>query len=196
MRKCIVQSACVLAFLTSFCQCGQAAQFYLAGPNLIQDGNFDTLFGGPWNGTFGFPNTFYGDADGNGKYIFITDQAETSQSVATMVGITYQLTFASRIPQGPELNGSPTGPWNVGVYFNGSRAAVFGDQSSTVWSFFTLNFTATSSSTVVGFESPNQGCPCLDAVTMYATPEPTALTLGLLGLGMACVWRLRSRASV
>jgi hypothetical protein len=195
MRKYIVQSACVLAFLTGFCQRSQAAQFYLAGPNLIQDGNFAQLFG-VWNGTYGFPNTFYGDADGNGLYIFITDEAETSQSVPTVAGVSYQLTFASRIPQPGELNGSPDGPWNVGVYFNGSRAAVFGDQSSTVWQFFTLNFTATSSSTVVGFESMTDGDPCLDAVSLYATPEPTALSLGILGLGVACVWRLRSRASV
>ena len=191
MRKYVVQGAWVLAFLTSFCQCGRAAQIYTDNPgNLIQDGNFAQL-SGVWNGTYESPSTFYGDADGNGLYVFMTDQAETWQSVATVAGASYQLTFASRIPQWPELDGSPTGPWNVGVYLNGSRAAVFGDPSSTIWSFFSLTFTATGPSTQVGFESTTDGYPCLDAVTLYATPEPG--TLGLLAVGAGALWMRRGK---
>lgn len=185
MRKYIVQGGCVLAFLAAFCLHGRAQV------NLIQDGNFATLFGGPWNGTFGYPNTFYGDADGNGKYIFLTDEAQTSQSVATVAGVLYQLTFASRIPQPGELNGDPNGPWQVGFYLNGSYTPSYAvtDNSDTVWQFFTFDFKATGSSTQVGFESLSQGCPCLDAITLYATPEPGTLGLLAAGAGALLFWR-------
>jgi hypothetical protein len=199
MRKYIVQGASVLAFLTSFCQCGQAAQFYLAGPNLVQDGNFATLFGAPWGGTYGFPNTFYGDADGNGLYVtLLQGQAPMYQTITTVAGTTYQLTFASRIPQPGEFTGNvgptgqPLGPWSVGVYLAPfSSAGSFTDNSSTVWSFFSLDFTATSSSTYLGFYASGEGNPEIDDISVYATPEPG--TLGLLAVGGTALLALHRR---
>ena len=199
MRKYIVQGACVLAFLTGFSLPGRAAQFIVVGPNLVQDGNFATLFGGPWNGTFGYPNTFYGDADGNGHYVtLLYDEPAMYQILNTVAGTTYQLTFASRIPQPGELtgnvgpNGQPEGPWSVGVELaQYSIAGSFTDNSDTVWSFFSMNFTATSSSTYLGFTPSGLGNPELDDVSVYATPEPG--TLGLLAVGGAALLLRRRR---
>ncbi|HXC98171.1 MAG TPA: PEP-CTERM sorting domain-containing protein [Verrucomicrobiae bacterium] len=202
MRKYFVQGACVLAFLTGFCQCGQAAQIYLANPNLVQDGNFATLFGGPWNGTFGFPNTFYGDADGNGKYVTLFQgEPDMYQTITTAVGTTYQLTFASRIPQPGEFtgntgpNGQPVGPWSVGVQLSPySSAGSFTDNSDTVWSFFSLDFTATSTSTYLGFYASGGGNPEIDAISVYATPEPG--TLGLLAVGAGALFFRQRKARI
>ena len=189
MRKCIVRGVCVLALFTALNQQRVSAQIY--GPDLIQDGTFAQLFGGGWSGTAGFPNTFYGDADGNGYYVtLLADEPALYQYVPTVTGDTYQLTFASRIPNPAEAvgntgpNGQPLGPWTVEVELAPfARTAGFTDNSDTVWSFFTVNFTATSSSTYVGFLASGPGSPEFDDVSMYsyATPEPA--TLGLLALG-------------
>jgi PEP-CTERM motif len=193
MRKYIVQGACVLAFLTGFSLQGRAQV------NLVSDGNFAQLFGGGWSGTAGFVTPFHGDADGNGNYVhLLANEPPLYQTLSTIAGMNYQLIFASRIPQPAEFtgdvgpNGQPQGPWSVEVDLAPfSSAGNFTDNSDTVWSFFTLNFTANSTATYLGFKASGRGDPEIDAISVYPTPEPA--TLGLLAAGGTALLLRRRR---
>jgi hypothetical protein len=172
--------------------------------NLIQYGTFQTWSATLqyWSGTYGRPNVIVNDSDGDGGLVILIDQTPMSQTVSTVAGTTYHLSFFSRAPQPPEFSGpvgpnGPIGPWQVNVYLNGGRSGVFENDSTTVWQNFSMDFVATGPTTLGFGATVNAGWSLFDNVTLVAVPEPSApsfLALGLI-LGWASRRRRTSRAS-
>jgi hypothetical protein len=166
--------------------------------NLIQNGNFATGNFLDWStsGTafsvvatsFGINPPHIGDqiaqADGNDSL---------SQTFATTIGVTYELTFESANSRGPNNQG--------GVYIQGliNGATLFTDTtdlSNTSWLTSTYDFTATSTSTALQlnlhFFNAN-GDGLLTDVSVVPTPEPSTLALAALGIGSLFSVRRRKR---
>jgi len=123
-----------------------------------------------------------------------------TQTVATVTGQTYALSFWVGQAGGGSQYYLP--PAIAGVSINGGARVDFTNAANLPsggvnWEQFTTDFTATSTSTTIGFynDTPLYNNECgLDNVTLTAVPEPTRLlalsglaSMGLLGL----VWRKR-----
>jgi hypothetical protein len=151
--------------------------------NLIQYGTFQTWSGTLqyWGGTYGRPNVIVNDEDGDGGLVILTDQTPMSQTVPTVAGTAYHLSFFSRAPQPPEFSGpvgpgGPIGPWQVNVYLNIGRSGVFENDSQTVWQHFSMDFVATGPTTLGFGATQNKGWSLFDDVSLVAIPEPSALS--------------------
>jgi MYXO-CTERM domain-containing protein len=157
--------------------------------NLIQNGNFATGDFTDWTTTgsffavtsasFGINPPQAGDqiaqADGNDSL---------SQTFATTIGVTYELAFASANSRGPNTQGN--------VYIQGlvNGTTLFTDTTdlaNTSWVNSTYDFTADATSTTVQlamnfFNANGDGLITEISVTPVATPEPSTLAFGALGL--------------
>jgi hypothetical protein len=172
--------------------------------NLIQYGTFQTWNGTLqyWSGTYGRPNVIVNDADGDGGLVMLIDQTPMSQTVSTVAGTTYQLSFFSRAPQPPEFSGpvgpsGPIGPWQVNLYLNGLRSGVFENDSQIVWQSFSMDFVATGPTTLGFGATLNAGWSLFDDVTLVAVPEPSTASFSafVLILGWAFKKRLNPPAN-
>jgi hypothetical protein len=183
------------------------------GQSVILNGSFEIVNGNSsvldWNGSYSFGIPPLSAADGH-KDVVLTDMSGAPasnplwQSVSTVSGAMYALTFASRAPQfgtsefvGREVGGSDPhaiGPWVVNVAINGTQIGSFENDSMTIWQYFTTDFVATSSTTTLGFYTDaNAGWPMLDAVSMIAVPEPKDWSLFGGGLLIFGVWAWRQQ---
>jgi hypothetical protein len=166
--------------------------------NLVQYGSFQTWNGTlqNWGGTYGRPNVILNDADGDNGLVMLIDQTPMSQTIPTIAGGNYELSFASRAPQPAEFsgptapNGAPIGPWQVNVYINYSRAEVFENDSQTAWQFFTMDFVATGPTTLGFAATQNAGWSLFDDVSVEAIPEPSVFSF--VGLVLVIVAAKRS----
>ena len=180
--------------------------------NLIVNGGFNV--GGTLNGGFqtvGVGNTaitgwtlyggnvdwitgYWQSSDGDGFSVDMdgNTQGAIGQYITTVVGQTYNLTF--------DMSGNPdAGPDTdyLGVYANGylspnATYAVGGGNSrpNMLWSQRSYNFTANSTSTLIGFQSFNSNSCCwgaaIDNVSVSgAVPEPATWAMMILGFGAA-----------
>lgn len=170
------------------------------GQNLLVNGNFATGDYTGWSpsgnyfavvaSSYGINPPQVGDemvqADGNDAI---------SQTFATTIGISYDLAFASANSRGPNNQG--------GVYIQGSINGVnlFTDTidlSNSSWVDSSYEFTADSISTTLQlklnyFNANGDGLLTDVVVTPVATPEPSALAFGALGLGGLAAIRRSSR---
>lgn len=187
----------VLVFIVTFSPRSALSQSPLtSGQNLIQYGTFQTWSGTLqyWGGTYGRPNVILNDADGDNGLVTLIDQAPMFQTVPTIAGLSYELSFASRAPQpaefmGPAGPGGPIGPWQVNVYVNNSRVGAFENDSQTTWQTFSMDFVA-SGPTTLGFgATQNAGWSLFDDVSLVVTPEPSFHSYVAMVLVVALVYR-------
>jgi hypothetical protein len=153
-----------------------------------------------WSGTYGRPNVIVNDADGDGGLVILIDQTPMSQTVPTVAGTTYQLSFFSRAPQPQEFSGpvgpnGPIGPWQVNVYLNGMRSGVFENDSQTVWEQFSMDFVATGPTTLGFGATLNAGWSLFDDVSLVAIPESSIPSFLALFLTLGLTFRKRPAGS-
>ena len=141
----------------------------------------------------------------DGAYDLIRGNANSgvaiSQTLKTIVGHTYAITFAYAGAQQFGFEGATTEQVQVGFGSQTQSTVVLNNASKgfTGWKTATFNFTAQTTSDVLSFLALGtpQGVPpfvLLDGVTgtdVTATPEPAAF--GVLGLGLALVVAGRRR---
>jgi hypothetical protein len=113
------------------------------------------------------------------------------QTVSTTPGATYAVSFAAF-----SVGGSPGVQWNNAGSFQGD---VFNGAANGMWTVYSLNLVATSTSMILGFD--NFGAlGLLDNVSVNevsATPLPAALPLFAGGLGALGLlnWRRKRKAA-
>ena len=186
------------------------------GQNLIQNGSFEMVNGNwsvfDWSGSYTFGIPPLSAADGS-KDVVLTDLNDDPaanplwQNVPTISGNMYELSFASKAPQfgssefvGYEVGGADPhaiGPWVVNVSINGSQVGSYENDSMTAWEYFTTDFVATSSTTTLGFYTDSRaGWPMLDAVSLFAVPEPKDSSLFGGALLIFGVWAWHQQHSI
>jgi hypothetical protein len=154
-----------------------------------------------WSNTV-VPNTILFAADGRWA-VALTGflGGPTSQSVTTIPGVTYELRFAAREPifgsdefegtatRQPDGTWVPDGPWIVNASVNGISLGNFENDHTNFWQYFTVDFAATSSTSVIAFGPGAAGNPLLDDVSLRAVPEPSS---GALLGGAIALWAVRT----
>jgi len=172
-------------------------------PDLIVNGGFDNGFSG-WNGTYGLYNRPMTPAPLSGNTVAILDGGEPPmfQSFPTVFGITYEVDWYMRLPEldanGIPVSGESTvGPGVLSVDLNGQFVQDL-VQNRNTWNFYTMDFVATGSSSLLSFSVPQyisvgggvqrSESIFLDNVSAFAVPEPSA---GVLLVGMVLLVRRR-----
>lgn len=186
------------ALVLTACLAGSVSQ--AKAQNLIQNGNFATGNFTGWSTSgiaFAVTASSYGVNPPNvGDQIAQADGNDTlSQTFATTIGVSYELAFESANSRGPNNQG--------GVYIQGliNGSTIFTDStdlSNTSWLTSSYNFTATTTSTTLQlnlhfFNANGDGLVTDISVTPVATPEPSPLALGALGLGSLMAVRRQKR---
>jgi hypothetical protein len=171
-----------------------------AAPNLIVNGSFESGFSG-WQGTWGYydhsPNPVSGSHVGVLIDISHSSVGQTMyQHVPTTPGLTYELTFALRLPEFspgttvPVVGDSRGGSTTISLRIDDVSIASIPVVNRNTWSFYDYDFTATQSSTRINFFNPSSlAWPFIDAVSMTVVPEPQSAVL--ISLGWWCAWTMR-----
>jgi hypothetical protein len=212
----VLGAACVLVLFLIF------SAPALAAPNLIIDGSFEDppnvsgyqLFGngglisGAWHvegvnvavvsQDYFPPHLLAQDGVQTMDLTGVSDSATNGiyQTIATTIGQTYALSFYVG-SQGV----SNTGPAVVNLRIDGGPNVAYSNAymgNETLWLLYTTTFTATSSSSTIGFyngSGTRDNWTGLDNVTLTAVPDP-GLPLLMTGLALvaACVSRRRLAA--
>jgi len=199
------------------------ASFSSAKAQLITNGSFTTGDFTDWTVQQAAAGSAYvssANVGPNGLYPGTTDTVwfagstpftYISQSFASTIGTTYQLSFALETYGNPNeflaniggtlnlalQNGTTTGGY--ANYITGGTTFDANNTSTDSWSVYTLDYKATGTTTAVtfsGFNANNTGVDYLTAVSAtVATPEPSTCAMLLGGLGLLAFWHLRTRRS-
>ncbi|MGA2684820.1 MAG: PEP-CTERM sorting domain-containing protein [Verrucomicrobiota bacterium] len=164
--------------------------------NLLVNGGFDLGFDG-WDGTYGLYSGPMNPPALSGNTVADLDGGEPSmfQSFTTVPGVTYQVSWGRRLPD-LDGNGIPiigesfVGPGLLNVNLNGQDIQDL-VQNRTTWSFYTVNFVATGTGSLLSFNvsqsifvgggfQPSDSV-FLDNVSAIAVPEPSVCGLLLIG---------------
>lgn len=165
------------------------------GQNLIINPYFTEGFSG-WDGTYGLysgalnPSPLYGNTVG----VVYGEEPAMFQSFDTEIGVTYEVTWNVRLPDlGPNgvpiLGDSTVGPAGLDVDLNGQFMPEI-IQNRTSWQSYTVDFTATGTSTGLSFQVPEyiDGSPSdsvfMDYVSAVAVPEPSNWAMLLLAFSV------------
>ena len=192
--------------------------------NGVTNGGFeDPVIGGSCCNTVTVPNTFpgwtvttgdinvvngtFGSANGNlaiegSQYLDLIGESGSggiSQSIATIAGSAYQLSFA--YSHNIFSVGAASASYAVGSALTGSFSHNTGTNTNLDWQFVTQRFVAgPGTSTLLSFTNvPNgtSGGIFLDAVSVTAVPEPAAWAMMIGGFGLiGGAMRRRRRTSV
>ncbi len=158
----------------------------------VGSGNVNVVLGtfGSTNGNLAYEATQYLDLIGQGG------SGSISQSLATVVGQSYKLTFA----YAHNLFPGGTNAASAGFAFGGLTGTVSHSSGSTNdldWQIYTGYFTATSTSTNLSFTNltPTVGNAgvLLDGISVSAVPEPATWAMMIAGFGLVGGTMRRSR---
>lgn len=192
------RKACLLALgLAATASSAQAATILNGGFEIGTDpGVFTTVFTGQTNianwdvtaGSVDYIGTYWQGQGGSGRSIDLSGVSigTISQTFATTIGQTYQVTFwVSKNPDGG--NALRTGSVSAGNTIGGFSYTGANTHGNMMWAKETFLFTATGGSTTLSFSSDaSGGCcfgPALDSVSITAVPEPGVWALLILGFG-------------
>ena len=191
-----------------------AAGHVFASTNLVMNGsfeantvagpfvNFSTQSQGISNWTIGVFNvdlvgSLWAAADGvNSVDLSGTKKGEIHQTLSTVVGQTYQLSFelAGNFQGGPAVKGMSVNIGPNGLYTFDTTGKSAGNMG---WTTYSETFVAVSTATTLSFASNTSGAygPVLDNVSVTAVPEPETFAMLLAGLGLMGVIARRRKAS-
>jgi choice-of-anchor C domain-containing protein len=143
------------------------------------------------SGSVDYIGNYWTAADGSRSIDLAGNQPGIiSQILSTVIGQVYNVTFS--ISRNPDNGANPrngfvtwTGASNQAFSFNNTSST----RSNMLWEQRTVQFTATSTSTTLGFgadpaSSQNAFGPALDNVTIAAVPEPSTWLMLLAGFGL------------
>jgi hypothetical protein len=156
--------------------------------DLVTNGGFETgdFTGWTLSGNTAFTGVTTGNAHGGQWAAFSGPDGslgELSQSIATMPGMTYTLTYF--------LQSDGQSPNEFRATF-GDRTVDLTDLPAFGYTRETLTVTATGTSTPLGFAFRNDdGVFFLDDVSVTAVPEPGTLSLSAIGGAALFFWALR-----
>ena len=159
---------------------------FAAGPNLVQNGGFETGDLSQWTevGNTGYAVVGCGGApEGDCQAYFgpVGSPGGITQSLATTAGSTYAISFV--------FNSDGGTPGAFEVDFGGQTLLSVANPPAAGNQAFTFDATATTADTVLQFQfQDDTGFMSLDAVQVSSVPEPTSLVLmgaGLLGLAIS-----------
>jgi hypothetical protein len=190
MKKIIILLALV-AGLTSFAGTASAELV-----NLVTNGNFETGTSAGWNKT-GSPyqwisSPYHGTA-AQGNYAWQYDAypnqpAYISQTLATLTGVEYRLSYDTMVVGGP--------PNNFSISIGGQSLFNFVNSPDFAWKTTTIDFTATSNNEVLTIGGASYYLWVeVDNVSVTAAPsavpEPSQVAASLLLLGTVSTIRRR-----
>ena len=166
----------------------------LADGNIVQNGGFNSPNGGSIPG-WTYPgylwNPGYPPGADGGPFVGVSRYI--SQALPTQPGQSYFLQFTIRATI-PSIG--QTGPYGIGVSWDSESPTIY-NMTGPLDAWITENqvLTASSATTILEFTQPYGATPYLDAVSVTAIPEPRALFLVAVGLGLVTRFRLRSAQS-
>lgn len=188
----------ILTAVVYFALSTLGAMAYSIGPNIVANGDFETIIGGgsgfpPWqfsHGFGGFINEPGSVASGN-NCVFIggLSGGDMWQDLNTVVGQRYQFSFYER-GDDPGQNERIS---LLNVYWGGLKIGSFTDDNKVPgWNYHVVSVLATATITRIDFQQASStigwyGYPGVDAVSVNRVPE-TASTICLLGFSfVVCV---------
>jgi len=196
----------ILTAVVYFALSTLGAMAYSIGPNIVANGDFETITGGgsgfpPWqfsHGFGGFINEPGSVASGN-NCVFIGGLAggDMWQDLSTVVGDKYQFGFYERGDDPGQTERISV----LNVYWNGLKLGSFTDDNKVPgWSYHLFTVTATATTTRIDFQQASStigwyGYPGVDAVSVNRVPETTP-TIYLLGCSFVAFLGLRRFARV
>ncbi|MDB6019152.1 MAG: hypothetical protein JWR19_3641 [Pedosphaera sp.] len=202
-----------------FWKCALLLAIYLgpytcrAQTNLILNGGFESGFAG-WVGTYGIlkPQNYAinpGPLDGVTVGVVDASQQPMRQTIATIVGLTYEINFGMRLPDldssgVPIAGDSIVGPALLTLAINNQPLSQTLVQNRTGWLNYSFDFTANSASSELEFSIPQylllngqlqrSESAFIDSVTVIeVVPEPTAMMLVLVAGSMLAIIQVNSR---
>ncbi|MEX0641791.1 MAG: DUF642 domain-containing protein [Pirellulales bacterium] len=119
-----------------------------------------------------------------------------TQSISTTISQLYEISFYV----GSATDNGLFFPSIVDLSIDGGTRVSYTNPNAPTnmldWRLFTVNFTATNSTTNLTFfdgGASNNYLSGLDNVSVNAVPEPNTAVLGMLGILVACCWRVKLR---
>lgn len=206
MRKHLIAGAALAALVSA--GSASAAELitngHFAGPT--SNGSFVTVSAGAldipgWDvleGNVDWIQGYWAGSDGDGYSIDLngTTQGTIGQTINTLVGKLYTLTFD--IAANPDYSGVRVAIVGANGETIGTESFALNQGQPVVWSGRTLTFVADSTSTLITFSSGNPENCCygaaIDNVSVTGVPEPATWALMIAGFGGAGAMLRRRRA--
>jgi hypothetical protein len=180
--------------------------------NLVQNGSFEAPdIGNGWilsgslpgwtleGGNVEIRQNAAGSAYDGGQYVELDGTANMSiwQSISTVIGQAYEISFAYAPREGRSAADNPIAASWGGVALPGSPFTGTGAASGNAWMVYTFNVVASSTSTILkfsGFGDSTSYGGSLDAVSVSAVPLPgAALMFGSALLGAGALRRRKAK---
>lgn len=177
------------------------ATAYSIGPNIVENGDFETIIGGgssfpPWQFSHGFGGLINepGNVASGNNCVFIGGLAggDMWQDLSTVVGQTYQFSFYER----GDDPGQTERDSLLNVYWGGLKIGSFTEDNHVLgWNYHVVTVRAATTTTRIDFQQASPtifsfGYPGVDGVSVNRVPE-TASTIYLLGISFVGFLGLR-----